>query len=43
MEPGLVELRDGRVLQIIRTQLGRIYRSFSGDGGSPSMWKYSSL
>jgi len=33
MEPGLVELKDGRVLQIIRTQLGRIYRSFSTDGG----------
>lgn len=33
MEPGVVELRDGRVLMIIRTQLGRIYRSFSRDGG----------
>jgi len=31
MEPGLVELEDGRILQIIRTQLGRIYRSFSDD------------
>jgi sialidase-1 len=34
MEPGLVELKDGRILQIIRTQLGRIYRAFSRDGGS---------
>ncbi len=33
MEPGLVELRDGRVMQIIRTQTGFIWRSFSGDGG----------
>jgi len=33
MEPGLVELKDGRVLQIIRTQLGCIYRAFSRDGG----------
>jgi sialidase-1 len=33
MEPGLVELRDGRVMQIIRTQTGRIWRSFSADGG----------
>jgi predicted neuraminidase len=29
----LVELRDGRVLMIIRTQLGRIYRSCSSDAG----------
>ena len=33
MEPGLIELRDGRVLQIIRTQTGLIWRSFSSDGG----------
>lgn len=33
MEPGVAELRDGRVLMIIRTQLGRIYRSFSRDRG----------
>jgi sialidase-1 len=33
MEPGLVELRDGRVMQIIRTQTGFIWRSFSSDGG----------
>jgi len=33
MEPGVVELRDGRLLMIIRSQLGRIYRSLSGDEG----------
>lgn len=33
MEPGLIELRDGRVLQIIRTQTGRIWHSHSRDGG----------
>jgi sialidase-1 len=33
MEPGLIELRDGRVMQIIRTQTGFIWRSFSSDGG----------
>jgi sialidase-1 len=33
MEPGLVELKDGRVMQIIRTQTGFIWRSFSADGG----------
>jgi len=34
MEPGVVELRDGRILMIIRTQLGQIYRSFSADQGA---------
>ncbi|WP_414660300.1 sialidase family protein [Horticoccus sp. 23ND18S-11] len=33
MEPGLIELKDGRVMQIIRTQTGHIWRSFSSDGG----------
>ena len=33
MEPGLLELKDGRVLQIIRTQLGQIWHSHSTDGG----------
>lgn len=33
MEPGLVELKDGGVMQIIRTQTGYIWRSFSRDGG----------
>ena len=33
MEPEVVELRDGRVLMILRTQLGSIGRSYSKDGG----------
>ena len=33
MEPGLVRLRDGRILQIIRTQMGEIWQSFSEDDG----------
>lgn len=33
MEPGLIEMKDGRVMQIIRTQTGFIWRSFSSDGG----------
>jgi sialidase-1 len=33
MEPGLLELRDGRLLQIIRTQMGEIWHSHSSDGG----------
>ena len=33
MEPGLLEMRDGRLLQIIRTQVGRIWHSYSADGG----------
>ncbi len=33
MEPGLIELKDGRVMQIIRTQTGYIWHSFSSDGG----------
>lgn len=33
MEPEVVELRDGRVLMLIRTQLGYIGRSLSTDGG----------
>jgi sialidase-1 len=33
MEPGVVELRDGRVLQIIRTQIGQILKAYSSDGG----------
>lgn len=32
-EPGVIELRDGRVLQIVRSDLGQIYRSISPDGG----------
>jgi len=34
MEPGLIELKDGRVLQIIRTQTGRIWHSYSSDQGN---------
>jgi sialidase-1 len=33
MEPGLVELKDGKVLQVIRTQMGQIWFSLSPDGG----------
>ncbi len=33
MEPGVVELSDGRLLMIIRTQLGQIYKSYSFDEG----------
>lgn len=33
MEPCLVELNDGRVMMLIRTQLGFLYQSFSNDGG----------
>lgn len=33
MEPGLIEMNDGRVMQIIRTQTGYIWRAFSSDGG----------
>ena len=31
-EPGIVELKDGRVMMFIRTQLGTQYVSFSSDG-----------
>jgi len=34
MEPGLVELDDGRVLQIIRTQMGQIWSCTSSDRGN---------
>ena len=33
MEPEVIELRDGRVMMIIRTQLGQIATSYSSDGG----------
>lgn len=33
MEPEVLELKDGRVLMIIRTQLGFIAQSISNDGG----------
>jgi sialidase-1 len=42
MEPGLVELDDRRILQIIRTQTGRIWHCYSSDRGdtwtTPSPW-----
>jgi sialidase-1 len=33
MEPGVIELRDGRLLQIIRTQFGMIWHAHSSDRG----------
>jgi BNR repeat-like domain len=33
MEPEVLELDDGRVLMIVRTQLGEIYASYSNDRG----------
>ena len=33
MEPDVLELRDGRLLMTVRTQLGVIYASYSADGG----------
>jgi photosystem II stability/assembly factor-like uncharacterized protein len=32
-EPGVVELKDGRVMMFIRTQLGSQYVAYSADGG----------
>jgi sialidase-1 len=32
-EPGLIELKDGRLMMFARTDLGCQYRSFSTDGG----------
>ena len=33
MEPTVMELRDGRILMLIRSNLGRFWQAFSGDGG----------
>ncbi len=33
MEPEVIELIDGRVMMIVRTQLGYIANSYSSDGG----------
>lgn len=33
MEPGVIELRDGRVMMYLRTQLGLIGKAYSRDGG----------
>jgi sialidase-1 len=32
-EPGVLELRDGRLLMMIRSDLGHIFRSYSSDAG----------
>jgi hypothetical protein len=32
VEPAVLELKDGRVWMVMRTQLGRLYESFSEDG-----------
>lgn len=32
-EPSIVELKDGRLLCLLRTTLGRVYRSYSADRG----------
>lgn len=37
-EPNVVELKGGRLLMFARTTLGRIYQSFSDDGGH--RWSY---
>lgn len=34
MEPHVEELRDGRLLMVLRTQMGAIFRSYSDDGGA---------
>jgi len=33
MEPHIVELEDGRLIMIVRTQMGHVYRAYSEDGG----------
>ncbi len=33
VEPVVIELKDGRVWNLIRTQMGRFFESFSSDGG----------
>ncbi len=42
MEPEVIELADGTVLMIVRSQLGRIYAAHSSDGGDtwsqPKPW-----
>ncbi len=34
MEPHIAELRDGRLMMVLRTQLGAIFKSYSSDGGA---------
>lgn len=33
MEPGIEELKDGRLVMVMRTQLGSVFKSISSDGG----------
>ena len=33
-EPKIAELRDGRLMMIMRTQLGSVFKSISEDGGA---------
>jgi len=33
MEPKIAELEDGRLLMVMRTQLGSVFKSYSSDGG----------
>lgn len=33
MEPAMVELKNGRLLMIMRTQMGRVYKAYSEDQG----------
>ena len=37
-EPNIVELKDGRLMLYFRTTLGRVYASYSADGGE--VWTY---
>ena len=34
MEPKIEELKDGRLLMVMRTQLGAVFKSYSKDGGN---------
>ena len=34
MEPKIAELKDGRLMMVMRTQLGSLFQSFSEDGGT---------
>lgn len=37
-EPNVAQLRDGRLIMLVRTTLGRLYQTFSPDGGAT--WDY---
>ncbi len=37
-EPNVAELKDGRIMMLFRTTLGRLYQCFSRDGGAT--WSY---